>query len=270
MSFAGLRGSFWKKKGGGDEGVITTNLDAFYSFRQLDGYVGNCIEVERTSDNVTLDIGFVSGYVDTSAIATFCSGTTGKIRTWYEQTGNFFNQQNTTHATQPTIYTGGAVTSFNGKTAALFAANNFLNSVIATNLVSKSLYAVVKVNSFLNVSYLCWNAGGLLLNANLGGVDGFAQIAGNNSIYMSNGQENTNENILSLFGDPDKKILNNNANEVTAAGAYSDLTFRNIARSGTSGGLVGYLKEIMIYGAASNYADKDSIINEINTYYSIY
>lgn len=79
-----------------------------YSLRRIrTAYTGNLIEIERTSDNTTLNVGYLaSNALDTSAINTFCSGTTCRVRTWYDQSGNGLNAQQTTHASQPIIYAG--------------------------------------------------------------------------------------------------------------------------------------------------------------------
>ena len=101
-----------------------SGAEAAYSTRRLNGnYSGAAIEVERSSDNTTQDIGFDSnGDLDESALTTFCTGTTCKVRTWYDQsqtggTGSGNDAVQTTHANQPTIYTGGALVKENGKVA---------------------------------------------------------------------------------------------------------------------------------------------------------
>ncbi len=79
---------------------------AAFSVRLLDNdYGGSCIRVRRASDNTEQDIGFTSsGNLNTSALATFCTGTNGFIRTWYDQSGNARNATQTTTASQPKIY----------------------------------------------------------------------------------------------------------------------------------------------------------------------
>ena len=100
---------------------------AAYSVRRLNGnYTGAAIEVERSSDNTTQDIGFdANGDLDESALSTFCSGTTGKVRTWYDQsqtggTGSGNDAVQTLHTKQPTIYTGGAIVKESGRVALQF------------------------------------------------------------------------------------------------------------------------------------------------------
>ena len=64
----------------------TNSLVAFYSLRQLDGYTGNCIEVQRSSDLVKQEIGFSSGYLDTTALSAFVGVGDGHITKWFNQT----------------------------------------------------------------------------------------------------------------------------------------------------------------------------------------
>ena len=92
---------------------------AAYSVRRLNGnYTGSAVQLERTSDNSFQDIGFdVNGDLDESAITTFCTGTTCKVRTWYDQSGSANDATQTNHNNQPTIYTGGAIVKDNGRVA---------------------------------------------------------------------------------------------------------------------------------------------------------
>jgi surface protein len=81
---------------------------AAYSLRLLrSDYIGDAIRVRRASDNTEQDIGFVSNELDTSALTTFCSGTDGFVKTWYDQSGNGHNFAQTTASLQPQIVSGG-------------------------------------------------------------------------------------------------------------------------------------------------------------------
>lgn len=98
--------------------VYGQNIGAAYSVRLLSStYEGNCMEIRRDSDNATQNIGFSNNILDTSAIATFCSGTNGYVRTWYDQSGNDKNVQQTTASRQPRIYYEGSVVTLNSKPA---------------------------------------------------------------------------------------------------------------------------------------------------------
>ncbi len=61
-----------------------------YSLRRLStGYTGNLIEVRRSSDNTTTNIGYDgSGNLDVAALTTFVGAGDGFVRTWYDQSGN--------------------------------------------------------------------------------------------------------------------------------------------------------------------------------------
>jgi hypothetical protein len=87
-----------------------TGAAAAYSLRRLSiSYTGSAIRVRRASDNTELDIGFVGEGLDTSALTSFCSGTNGFVKTWYDQSGNGRDGTQTTAANQPQIVSSGSV-----------------------------------------------------------------------------------------------------------------------------------------------------------------
>ncbi len=65
-----------------------TNAIAAYSMRLLSStYAGDCLQVERSSDSATQDIGFVDGYLDTAAMLSFIGVHDGRVSIWYDQSG---------------------------------------------------------------------------------------------------------------------------------------------------------------------------------------
>ena len=98
-------------------GVDAIAALGFYKLNSA--YTGDCIEVRRSSDSATQDIGFTgAGVLDTAALATFCGTDTGYIKTWYDQSGNGFDfnvtnfpSQGGNDANQPIIYYSSAVTT---------------------------------------------------------------------------------------------------------------------------------------------------------------
>lgn len=130
---------------------LTTGIKAAYSTRRLlTAYAGKSMNVIRASDSTTLDIGFVAGVLDTASLATFCSGTTGSINIWYDQSGGGFNLIPGIAA--PVIYASGAVKTINSKPAPSFTAASFQylkNTSLASNPVN-TLYEnfVTVANSF--------------------------------------------------------------------------------------------------------------------------
>ena len=79
---------------------------AAYSLRLLDStYTGDAIRVRRASDNTEQDIGFDgNGDLDTGALTSFCTGTDGFVKTFYDQSGNANHATQTSTSNEPKIY----------------------------------------------------------------------------------------------------------------------------------------------------------------------
>lgn len=75
-----------------------------------------CMTVYRDSDGTTQDIGWDGDWVDTSAIKTFCSGTTGRVITLYDHSGNGYDLVYVS-GTRAIIYEAGAIYRLNGTPA---------------------------------------------------------------------------------------------------------------------------------------------------------
>lgn len=124
---------------------------AAYSLRLLDStYTGSAIRVRRASDNAEQDIGFDNNELDTSALATFCSGTDGFVKTWYSQIGASLDMTQTTTTRQPKIYDGTSnqVVLVNGKPAALSLGTQTCFPTVSRNLTSTaSIYSVCQMDN---------------------------------------------------------------------------------------------------------------------------
>jgi hypothetical protein len=86
-------------------------LSAAYSLRLLStGYPGNAIQVRRSSDNATQNIGFTaSGDLDTAALKAFTGSNSAFVVTWYDQSGNAKNLSQADPTHQPSIMINGTV-----------------------------------------------------------------------------------------------------------------------------------------------------------------
>lgn len=92
-----------------------------YSVRKLSStYTGYCMEVRRSSDNTTLNIGFRDGVLDTVTLLSFVGSGSGYVRTWYDQSDNQINAVQTTNASQPRIVLSGVLDTQNGLPAIYF------------------------------------------------------------------------------------------------------------------------------------------------------
>jgi hypothetical protein len=122
------------------------NAAAAYSLRRLSGtYRGKAIRVRRSSDNTEQDIGFSNNQLDTSSLTTFCSGTNGFVKTWYDQSGNARHATQTTAANQPQIVSSGSVILYGTKPTMTFdGSNDFINTPLFSYGTSLSLYYVTQ------------------------------------------------------------------------------------------------------------------------------
>ncbi|MFN5628738.1 MAG: arabinofuranosidase catalytic domain-containing protein, partial [Bacteroidota bacterium] len=95
----------------------STPASAAYSLRQLSsGYTGSAIQVRRSSDNTTQNIGFTaSGDLDQAALLAFVGTGNGFVSIWYDQSGNGRNAIQNTLANQPRIVNAGVVETQNSK-----------------------------------------------------------------------------------------------------------------------------------------------------------
>lgn len=111
------------------------NAAAAYSLRRINGsYTGDAIRVRRASDNTEQDIGFVNNELDTLTLTSFCSGTNGFVKTWYDQSGNGRDATQTTAVNQPQIVSSGSTITENGKPSIDFdGSNDYLTTNLTVN-----------------------------------------------------------------------------------------------------------------------------------------
>ena len=133
--------------------ALASTTAAAFSLRKLGcGYSGNAIQVRRSSDNNTQNIGFTtSGDLDTAALKTFVGAGSGYVRTWYDQSGNTRNATQTTNANQPRIVNSGVVERQNGMPAIYFGGTTYSLSTgnFSTYTTAACFNGVAKVNSDL-------------------------------------------------------------------------------------------------------------------------
>jgi hypothetical protein len=108
----------------------------FSMFKLRTAYTGNCLEVRRSSDNTTLNIGFVNNYLDTASLLAFVGSGNGFVRTWYDQSGNGNNLTQTTSASyQPQIVASGSLITRNGRATLKATSSQYftITSQVANN-----------------------------------------------------------------------------------------------------------------------------------------
>lgn len=118
-----------------------------FSLRRLrSSYSGYCIEVRRSSDNTTLNIGFdSSGYLDIVTLLSFVGSGSGFVKTWYNQSILLQDAIQLTNANQPNIVNSGTLRIEGGKACIFFdGINDSLMVTTATLNTYISMYAVCK------------------------------------------------------------------------------------------------------------------------------
>lgn len=126
---------------------LDENFALGFSLRRLrSSYSGYCIEVRRSSDNATLNIGFdSSGYLDISTLLSFVGSGSGFVKTWYNQSILLQDAIQLTNANQPNIVNSGTLRIEGGKACIFFdGINDSLMVTTATLNTYISMYAVCK------------------------------------------------------------------------------------------------------------------------------
>jgi hypothetical protein len=124
------------------------NASAAYSLRKLSSlYTGFCIQVRRSSDNTTQDIGFVNNVLDTVSLLIFVGANNGYVTIWYDQSGIGVNAIQTLALAQPQIVSAGIINFENSKPVINF--NGGSQNLIRTGtmpLIERSFAFVGKQN----------------------------------------------------------------------------------------------------------------------------
>lgn len=100
---------------------MTTPATAAYSQRQMRAaYTGPLDLVRRASDNTQVAISQWNHRLNIGQLLSFCAGTTCYVATWSDQSGNGYDDTQTTASFQPTIVNSGALQTMGSRPAVLF------------------------------------------------------------------------------------------------------------------------------------------------------
>ncbi len=102
-----------------------------YSVRKLSSsYAGPAIQVRRSSDNATADIGFAgNGDLDVTALTSFVGANNAFVTIWYDQSGNGKNLTQPAANRQPWIVHSGVVDQENSRPFIRFYGHNGIDNV---------------------------------------------------------------------------------------------------------------------------------------------
>ena len=252
------------------------NAAAAYSVRRLSStYAGSAMEVRRSSDNALQDIGFdIDGNLDTASLLSFVGAGNGFVRTWYDQSGNGYNFQQTTTSNQPQIVASGVVDLLNFKPSISFLGNEYLSL--------SNPFSNANIMGFMSASL---NNNSAILecatNISFGLSNGFRfdRLSflrfGTNKNFTFQVNTSTSQQLLSFYNNsPTNRLLavnntetitngNNPINYTGVTDFYIGVTL-NIANF-----LEGKTQEIVLY-ENPNISNYSAIKGDINTYFSIY
>ena len=244
------------------------------SVRKLStSYMGNCLRVQRSSDNTTQDIGFdLSGNLDESALTTFCSGTDGYVIKWYDQSGNGYEFDVAMSKYQ--IVDNGSVLEKNSRPALFSLDNTPLSETVDFADVSGSsqLYGISVVSASTFINTLCddtaldfllfgsdfWNSSALF--------DGFSSYLIKNTTISDNSQHIC-ETIVQNASTAEIRIDGSVQSE-SASGLAS------FSRSGTFTAYVGSdgvngnesIQEVIVYPTNQS-SNRSGIYTNVSSYY---
>lgn len=262
------------------DSVSGSKAAAFGLRRLRNGYTGGmAINVRRSSDSATQDIGFTSaGYLDVDSLLSFVGTGTGYVATWYDQSGNGTDATQATASKQPTIVVNGQLNMVNNRPAILY---DGVDDVLTFNRTISDDFSIIvsySVNAGVGASDTTWaNHAGIVdayagantnsfgisvdnsgnIYAGMGNPDTSVSIAnpGYNDNRMhwlgiSRTKNHTGSNVVSYFslqGDNNSFALStSNQNALTSA---SSIAIGQL-QTATTASLNGYVGEVLVYSTS--------------------
>jgi hypothetical protein len=239
-------------------------------------YTGDAIRVRRASDSAEQDIGFDgAGLLDTSALATFCAGTDGFVKTWYDQSGNGNDPVQVATASQWKIYdsvTGVEVRS--GAATINRAASTAILGSLNIGSVSQPIdfFSVQAVNAGGGTARV-WRTASSSINFLIRKIENDTLLAAPTALVssvISPAPDNGELRLLrGLINSTSSKIHFDGA-EVASGNAGTNTIDSDVHLGGlATAQLVESMSEFILYPSDQS-ANSAAIEANINAFYSIY
>jgi hypothetical protein len=272
---------------------------AAFSLRKLRlTYTGSAINVRRSSDNNTADIGFDgSGNLDVRTLTTFCGLSTGYVTTWYDQTGNNNHVSQSTLSSQPIIVTSGSIVTAQTFQTRQYegpnGANNNTLPAIYFNAQSLSLGRTLYSTNQISY-YVLFNLG--LLGVTSDGYSVMATNTGNGSAWSYQSTGGGPSGYINMFQQPNSSrresfpsnmpkggtilysgyhtgseytvYVNNVTKGTNTTQQFGSGSFLDIGK-GEGQTFRGSIQEIIFYPTGST-TNRFPVENNINTFYRVY
>ena len=272
---------------------------AAFSLRKLRlTYTGSAINVRRTVDNNTIDIGFDgSGNLDVRTLTTFCGSSTGCVTAWYDQTGNNNHVTQSTLSSQPIIVNSGSiVTAQTFQTRQYEGPNGPNNNTLpAIYFNAQSLSLGRTLYSTNQISYhVLFNLG--LLGVSSDGYSVMATNTGNGSAWSYQSTGGGPSGYINMFQQPNSSrresfpsnmpkggtilysgfhtgseytvYVNNVTKGTNSTQQFGSGSFLDIGK-GEGQTFRGSIQEIIFYPTGST-TNRFPVENNINTFYRVY
>jgi len=235
---------------------------AFSMFKLSSSYSGNCLRVVRSSDNATLDIGFVDNVLDTASLLSFIGSNSGYVNRWFNQSsGN--NATQDTIGSMPRIVNSGTLETLNGHPTLYFdGVNDNFHLTNETVSINFSVFAYGKRNASGSVFAPLSGAGSVAL---LHYSDNYYYFQAPTGYLASNSTDTTSSAYLldAHSSTPTKELYKN---QVLVTSTFNSLSltdaFSQIGRYSGGNFMAGKLSEVLLYKANQN-GNRISIGNDI-------
>jgi hypothetical protein len=259
-----------------------SGTQAAFGLRKLRrSYSGNCVRVRRSSDNTEQDIGFVLEALDTASLLSFVGANSGFVVTWYDQSGNARNLNQSTAGLQPRIVNAGVLETRNTRPSLFF--NNGRMQTSAYQVVSSAfdVYALAQVTSDGGFNALVTKTESnspspFDLYSSTFFAGRFSPFSAQ-SITLSTGFVSASGFALWRYGATQGGSLsahyNNNANGSAASTSFitDNGSFLTIgSRNDFATSLIGYVSEAFYYSSELSSTNRNNLSTAINSYYSIW
>jgi hypothetical protein len=263
---------------------LTPATSASYSLRKLSPtYTGAAIQVRRSSDNATQDIGFTAGGdLDQTALLAFVGAGNGFVSIWYDQSGFGRNATQATQAAQPRIVNAGVVDTQNGKPTMIFSgAQTLLSSMTAVQGTTSGTVTTsnfVFQNATVQSSLLSNGDGGAnRYNIHAPWNDGntYFDIGNNGSGGRISGPLTWPSYSIATFrrNGAQGDVWKNGVNSLTS-GSFGTAVTSNSAMwigsyNGASFFINGGMAELTVFSSALSNADRTTLECSQSAYYTI-
>ena len=241
-----------------------------YSLRKVySTYEGSAINVRRSSDNATQDIGFDGYVLDEAALLSFVGAGNGFVTTWYDQSGNGNNATQTLAAEQSLLVSSGSVLLKNGKPA-VYGGSGTQRYLVQNTLTngSPTSFGVISHEGVLNAAGYCH-----LTYSNIS-TNNRAQVISQNGSASSPYLTAPTSSFLngSSFTFTTRDVAyDNTGNQCLVTLNYTAAAFIGLEYIGASftGFSMHTTQEVIVYDS-NQLSNRAAIEALINTYYNIY